>query len=332
MTLNLTTPYAGAEAGMLAKFLAGGGFDPLSTYRSTVLGQNTNPTTSTGSTSTYSTGGTTSSSSNWQEQLIQTLISKGYNTTDAKNAAYGPRASDLAKEYGVGTGSTGSGNPLQDVNDLIQNSFKTLTDQASQKFGEYQSSHPFSLDQVLADSLKQAKEQVDPYYNETLNNYLTGVTRRITRSKEDTQNLLGELNAQTASYSRDTQIKLNQALENSNQGFADSGLLSSGSAMRASGGIAVNTGNSLADYLRGQQYRTNQATLQNERTLQDVNLESTQQQRDIGREQFTAEQTRANQLAQEAGQTYVRGFQQTLPPQLQANTGFDLLKQLGIPG
>src|SRR3990167_893729 len=36
--------------------------------------------------------------------LEQALISKGYNPTDARNAANGPRAAELAAEYGVGTG------------------------------------------------------------------------------------------------------------------------------------------------------------------------------------------------------------------------------------
>lgn len=335
---SYTGPGAIAQGMAILNFLNGKGFDPVGAYKQYALGISPNASsTSSGSTSRTTSTPSVTSPVNTTPHSASDLVKMGYYGYQGWNDA--AALQDFQKTGGAGkggpTGGTstgGTGSPLQDVNNLLQNSFQNLADETSKRFKEYQTGHPFSLDQVLADSLKQAKEQVDPYYNETLNNYLTGVTRRLARSKEDTSNLLGELNANTQSFSRDTQLKLNNALENANQGYADSGLLGSGAALRGTGMIGVNSQNSLEDYLRGQQYKENQANLQNTRNIEDINLESTQKQRDIGREQYTAEQTRSNQLAQESGQSYVRGFQQTLPPQLQANTGFDLLKQLGIPG
>lgn len=39
------------------------------------------------------------------DNLVQSLMSKGYSLADARNAASGPRASELAREYGASTGS-----------------------------------------------------------------------------------------------------------------------------------------------------------------------------------------------------------------------------------
>jgi hypothetical protein len=280
----------------------------------------------------YGGGSSNTSTSGGSPKSVQDLINMGYGGYAGWNNA--DALADFAKTGGAGKGgvnSGGSGNPMQDVNNMIQNSFQTLMTQVQQKFGDYQASHPFALDQVLADATNQAKEQVDPYYQEELGNYLTGVQRTISRSGQDTQNLLGELNAQAGSFSRDTNLKLNSALENSNAGYANAGLFNSGAALRSGGMLQTESANSLSDYMRQNAYEQNQANLQNQRTVEDTNLASTQTQRDIARQQYTDEQSRANQIAQEAGQTYVRGFQATLPPQLQANNNFDLVSQLGIP-
>jgi hypothetical protein len=278
------------------------------------------------------TGNSSAAATNSTPKTVQDLINMGYTGYQGwgdASAIQDFKATGGSGKGGPSTASTQS--PLQQINDMLQNSFQNLAGQAYEAFGKYQTSNPFNLDQVLAQSLTQAKEQVDPYYDETLSNYLTGVTRQIARSKQDTQNLLGELNAQSSSFSRDTQIKLQQALDTSGQGFADSGLLSSGAALRGSGQVQVSSGNALADYLRQNQYQQTQASLGGTRTLEDIGLTSTMQQRNLAREQYTSEQDTANKIAQNTGQQYVAGFQQTLPPQLQANQGFDLLKQLGIP-
>src|SRR3989337_2858545 len=60
----------------------------------------------------------------------QALISKGYNPTDARNAANGPRAAELAAEYGVGTGmgaraGFGLTQPTIDLNAIYESSYKS---------------------------------------------------------------------------------------------------------------------------------------------------------------------------------------------------------------
>lgn len=61
--------------------------------------------------------------------LADTLISKGYNAADAANAEKGPRAAELAKEYGVSTGgSSSAGFSSLDPQQAIQASIKALQD------------------------------------------------------------------------------------------------------------------------------------------------------------------------------------------------------------
>lgn len=223
-----------------------------------------------------------------------------------------------------------SANPLQEVNTLIQDSFNKLKNDASTLFGKYKENHPFNFDQVLASKTAQAKEQIDPYYNETVTDYLTGVHRRLGRSKEDTRNLLSELNAQTESFSAGTKLALSRAIEKSQQGYADAGLLNSGAAFRDTGLATVSSNQTLADYLRGQTFKANTATTGEQRIAEDTALAQKMDVRNIERQRLTDIEARKAQLAKEAGLQYVQGFQSTLPPELQANTGFDLLKSLGI--
>lgn len=265
-----------------------------------------------------------------QAQLASALQSKGYNPVDATNAARGPRADELAREYGVVANLASTGNPLQDVNKAIEDSFNKLNQEVITRYGQYKANNPFQIDEILAQKAGEAKEQVDPYYNETLSNYLLGVTRKIGRSKEDAQDLLTELSAQTESYEKGSRFKLNEALNRAQEGFADAGLFSSGGRYSTEGKLNYATGNDLADFLRGQAGREKQVTTGLGRTIEDVEAAKTQNVRDIERTRLTETKTLQSQLAKEAAQKYVTGFQQTLPTQLQANNNFDLLGSLGV--
>ena len=59
--------------------------------------------------------------------LIQALVSKGYNQIDAQNAANGPRAAELAKEY-LGSGAVSSGNSAGDAAQKILDAQKQIID------------------------------------------------------------------------------------------------------------------------------------------------------------------------------------------------------------
>ena len=208
--------------------------------------------------------------------------------------------------------------------------YRNLNAETNAKFGEYKKNNPFSIDQVLAEKTKQAAEQIDPYYNETISNYLTGVNNKIQRSKQDAQIVLEELNTQADTFTDRTAVNLARAVESAKQGYADTGLLSSGAALASQGEATVESNQNMSDYLRGNQLSKLRTTTGLERNLTDIGLGKTQDVRNIERGRFTDVSNRANQLTKEAGQTYVQGFQQSLPPELMGNQNFDLLKSLGI--
>lgn len=262
--------------------------------------------------------------------LANALVQRGYNMTDALNAENGPRAAELAKEYGVGGGTTSGGNPQLDVNKAIQDSFQRLQTEMVSKYNSYKSSNPFNLDEILAQKTQEAHEQIDPYYNETLNNYLTGVTRKMDRSQADSKDLLTQLSADTDSYTGSMALKLNEALNKSAQGYADAGLFNSGQNARDQGLLKVGANQDMTDFLRNQDFKQKGITNDLSRTIEDLTSSKTQTTRDLARQQYTDVSQRANQLTGEAGQQYASGFKATLPPELQAQSGFDILKDIGI--
>ena len=235
----------------------------------------------------------------------------------------------LKAQAGVQTGFS----PQQSADQLLLNSYKALAEERNKRFKDYEKAKgPFSLDEVLIAKRLEAKEQIDPYYDETLSNYLLGVERKRQRSSADTQDLLGELSATEASFTGATKLKLDEAINRAREGFADVGLFESGQRFRAEGLAQREAGEEMGEFGRRTALRRKGLETGLGRTLEDVGLESTMRQRDIGRERFTETETLASRLAKEKGQRYVTEFGQTLPPELQANQNFDLLKQIGIYG
>lgn len=232
-------------------------------------------------------------------------------------------------------------NPAQQIIDIAtQNQAK-----ANQAFKDYNKSNPFNYDQVLAENTTKAKEQLDPYYNETLSNYLLGVTRKVANSASDTRDLLGELTASTDSFGRDTQLKLTDTLNKAGQGYADAGLFDSGARLNTEGLAKTESQNATTDFTRQQDYKAKQATTADQRVQQDYGLGNfsadnqsapvpgllaSQDIRNNARQEATDTSTLASKLTGESGQQYVSGFQATLPAELQSNNNFDLLKQIGV--
>jgi len=226
--------------------------------------------------------------------------------------------------------SGASNNPQQDINKAIEDSFKKLQTELVSKYQAYKSSKPFSLDEVLAQKTVEAKEQIDPYYNETITNFLTGVTRKMDRSKTDANDLLTQLNADTDSYTGNMALKLNEAVSRSQQGYADAGMFDSGNKLRDEGLLKVGANQDVNEFMRAQDNKSKGISTDLSRTIEDLTSAKTQNVRDIERQRYTDVSQRAGQLTKEAGQSWVTGFKATLPPELQAQSGFDILKDIGI--
>lgn len=228
-------------------------------------------------------------------------------------------------------------NPEDRIDNAIANTFQQLQAEANKRFKEYNDTNPFVYDDVLKEKTLQAKEQIGvdtqgTYYNEKLSDYLLGVDRKIQRGGQDLQDVLGELQATTKSYGEQTQLKLNESINNARQGYADVGLFDSGARLRNEGLQQTTSDMATEDFNRQQQFKTNQAQQGYDRGLEDTLLGKKQDVRDIYRASGTDVTNLAGQLTKEQGQKYTAGFNATLPPELQSNQNYDILKQIGIYG
>lgn len=236
----------------------------------------------------------------------------------------------VGSEPGANANSNGPVNPLQAVNDVITKSFSDLQDEVRQRFGDYTAGNPFRVDQVLADKTKEAKEQIDPYYDQQLGDYLLGAQTKINRGNNDTQDFLKELNSSTDSYSEQTKNNLSDAMDQADQGFANNGLLGSGDQISAEGKLTQNSNSNLSDYMRKADFNRKQAVTGNQRNIEDIGFGTRDYTTNLEQNRSTDINTRAATLTKESGQKYIQGFQSTLPTQLQSASGFDMLKSLGI--
>ena len=213
---------------------------------------------------------------------------------------------------------------------LVEESFKKRQDERNKIVGEFQAKNPFAYDQVLAQKMTLAKEQLDPYYNQTLNDYLQGVERQRTRTVEDQQRLLGELNQDVNSYTQTEQGNLQIALQKAGEGQAQAGLYESGLAQREQGLTQRESGLKMQDFLTQANRTGERYNLTANRNLSDIQREQTLNTRDIMREKEAQTRLLAEQQAKEAGTKYGYALRQALGPLADENAQGDVLTGLGI--
>ena len=228
----------------------------------------------------------------------------------------------------------GGSNSADPANDIIQSSIDVWTklmEEAKTNIGKYQSQFgQFDPDKVLREKSSQISEQIDPYYDRLRGDYQLGIDRKIERGGQDLRDLLGELSAQTSSYSESAKLKLNEAVGRAREGYADSGLFESGQRLRDEGLARTTSGMEEQDFLRRQGVRAKLGETTQARSLQDIATERPMQLEQLRREQNLSREQLGGQFVQEAKQKYVTGAYGVLPPALQANQNFDIVKQLGI--
>ncbi|MFA5036128.1 MAG: hypothetical protein WC479_03035 [Candidatus Izemoplasmatales bacterium] len=143
--------------------------------------------------------------------LADILVSKGgYNKTDALNAEKGPRAAELAREFGVTMADlNGSGDPTYDaiLSELIR-----IDD-------EINKNAPYLTDQEKEIFLSKAVELVTPYYDKKKAEIEAGIKEGKTQDmenlllnirdiEENTKNLLAEFDITTAQTNEELANKL----------------------------------------------------------------------------------------------------------------------------
>jgi hypothetical protein len=167
---------------------------------------------------------------------------------------------------------------------MVQSSidkYQQQIDDYNKKFTEFDAKNPFNFDQVLSEEKTKATQRLDPYYNQTLNDFLTGVNMKRQRGLEDERTLLTELNRDADQFTGKQKENLDYTLEKTGQGFADAGLYDSGERLRAEGRSKADSQDSLSSYLQTTGDRQNQISTNQNRNQQDLNLSEQQQRRDL---------------------------------------------------
>ena len=226
-------------------------------------------------------------------------------------------AANYGNQSGGGSGDFGL--------DKILDAFKQRQEERNRLVNEFNAKNPFVYDEILAAKSLEAKEQLDPWYKQTLTDYLTGVTRTRSRGMEDERRLLDELQTDTQSYTERNKENVQLALEKAKEGSAQAGLFNSGQMERGQGLIQKEAGQNLGDFLTGAQRQ--QANIQRTtgRNLEDLQREESIKTRDLAREQDVQTKLLSSDLTKEAATKRGYALQQYLGPFAETNNDYDIL-------
>ena len=143
---------------------------------------------------------------------------------DAVNSGKMTEAQALAQAGGGGAGKSAD-QVMQDMINEMSQKFAEL----GTRYKAYETSNPFAFDEVLAKA--SSEERLGPYYQAELTDYVTGVERQK-QAIGGERTLLTELNRTTAGAEK---RNLDEAIKQSEEGFAGQGLYFSGANERSTG-------------------------------------------------------------------------------------------------
>jgi hypothetical protein len=195
-----------------------------------------------------------------------------------------------------------SANPADDfMKSVLDDITKPLKD-AMTRASDFDKNNPFVFDEQLAES--SAKERLNPYYDAELKDYISGVNRAKGQTAQDTDRLLKDLNTTTEQTTGAIKQNLDETIRDTQEGYANTGLLSSGTQERATGKAEVQGDNTLSSFIQGQDSKQQQiaSTAKNANDNTDAQL-STYQRR-LNAERETSLTNDVNQQKQESEQRH----------------------------
>lgn len=213
--------------------------------------------------------------------------------------------------------------------DKILDEFKKRQEERNRLTTEFETKNPFVFDEVLAQKALQASEQLDPYYKQTLGDFLQGITRQRSRGIEDERRLLGELETDVSQYTEQSKANLELALEKAKEGASSAGLLQSGIAKRQEGLLERESTTDLRDYLTTAGRRRAEVGRDTRRTLEDIQRTEAMETRDIERERQAQTKLLSGTLTKEAGIKREFARRQFLGPFADEGNSGDILQGLG---
>lgn len=192
---------------------------------------------------------------------------------------------DFNATGGVGkagyTGSSNSSTP-QTGADYISKSYADVVASMVKNVKPYEQVNPFSFDEALA--RESVTAEYAPYYAELLTDYTQDVERTKSRSAEDLQTTLEQLNSGKEYYTGVQRRALDTATRNTNEGYAGNGLFFSGVRERDVKQLQTESGATMENYMNTYKYNVGQATTGNKRTTENLDTALSQYQRENTRE------------------------------------------------
>lgn len=210
-----------------------------------------------------------------------------------------------------GTGAGYGGNPGDNLITSTINAYTKKLADYNTRYSEYTKNNPFVFDKVLQEERDKVKQRLDPYYTQTLDDYLKGINFKRTRSLEDERTVLSQLSADKDRYAGQQQAQLQDALEQTGQGYANAGLYDSGARGRSQGQQQAQTNQDIANYNIENQRQAYRTQLETKRYVgQDIPLQQSQFQRNLAQEQTYNTEAQALPQAQQRQSQYEFARQQ----------------------
>jgi len=212
-------------------------------------------------------------------QLADILVKVGgYNMADALNAEQGPRADELAREFGLTGGAGTPGAPGGGAEDYTNQLFELLTGQTRK-----------TLEGFDEPSARLAsEEQWGGYYDELLKDYLGQVTTGEERSIADLASGLKLVKERRDEFRGDIDRQSPLTQERIGGQAADRGLYFSGGREETQRRQLEGEERQKGSYDREYESKVQQAELEQKRYLEDVERQKKERERTLAREREQA--------------------------------------------
>lgn len=224
-------------------------------------------------------GGGTTDTGDGQEDFMKYYV--GWNPEAARQdfmRTFGGDIEALKRARGV---SDDEEDTIERLQRLVEEATGEQDEELFSRAREFEEENPFRFDEALA--RQSAEERFNPFYEQSLRDYLRGVRLRTERTVEDRDEILKELTAQTQDFTGREKRLLELATENAREGAAGRGMFFSGGRFRQEGLLGVESGATLDEFMRKQGTRGRLARREATRGLEDIELERGQKQRELGR-------------------------------------------------
>jgi hypothetical protein len=154
---------------------------------------------------------------------------------EVMNATEGGQEDQVIRFFqggGVSGGTTGGGTTNDFIKALVEPIIKELGD-FEQRVKDFGLEGPFAFDEALA--REGSKEIVDPFYDELLDEFISGVQVERRQGAGRERQLLENLSVEKEFETGDFRRKVEDAIDTTRQGFETKGLFASGLRRRAEG-------------------------------------------------------------------------------------------------